>query len=53
MRRSVGEDGDRCGIIIGVSAEEKAQVATYASTHSVRAAIKYFFLSFFIGENAQ
>ena len=37
--------GGRRGYL-SVSAEEKAQVATYASTHSVRTAIKHFSKAF-------
>ena len=38
--------GGRRGSYLSVSAEEKAQVATYASTHSVRTAIKHFSKAF-------
>ena len=44
MWRSVGELRRR-GSYLSVSAE-KAQVATYASTHSVRTAIKHFSKAF-------
>ena len=46
IARSVEEHGGRQGSYLSVSAQEKAQVATYASTHSVRTAIKHFSKAF-------
>ena len=45
MSRSVEKRGGRRGSYLSVSAE-KEQVATYASTHSVRTAIKHFSKAF-------
>ena len=45
IARSVEKRGGRQGSYLSVSAE-KAQVATYISTHSVRAAIKHFSKAF-------
>ena len=48
ITRSVEKRGGRRGSYLSVSAEEKAQVATYASTHNVRTAIsiKHFSKAF-------
>ena len=46
IARSVEKRGGRQGSYFSVSAEEKVQVATNASTHSVRTAIKHFSKAF-------
>ena len=46
IARSVEKRGGRWGSYLSGSVEEKAQVATYTSTHSVRVAIKHFSKAF-------
>ena len=46
IARSVEKRGGRRGSYLSVSAEEKVQVVTNASTHSVRTAIKHFSKAF-------